>query len=227
MMDFSKMKWDIKHTPINKLLKTYPDLQIIFKEAVEIHPDTIEHSPLTPEEVMAFVVYTYHIKSPFAKETSIHKRRIEVLKELGFTIGNEKELRENTDLVQFIVGSNGFVNRLALHFCKLENSVDWIELCSLQEMLDDVYLTLKEETEGTDKKSAQEILKLKIEIRQKAQPFREQMRTISRELFSGDEEIINQVASHIILEKRKRLLVPEDIAKMPVSEVIAELKMRI
>lgn len=223
-MDFSKSKYNCQLSD-KDFLKTYPELLTIYSEVESMQ--TGGHEPLTKAQVIKFTCLSYHLHSPIARESSIHQRRKEALAFLGFPIITKQDFEDNKEIVSLITGSNTFVNRLAIHFCKFENNIDWAELCSLQDMLDDVYLTLKEETEGTDKKSAQEILKLKIEIRSKAQPLREQMRSISQQLFQNDTNLINYSAAHMVLEKRKRLLMPEDIAKYPVEEVVKELKERV
>jgi hypothetical protein len=199
-------------TNIKGLLDAYPDLKTIYREAVSMHPsnELPINDFLTADEIMAFVVHSYHLQSDLVrKEPSSHKRRQQALFTIGYTIKTAEDIEKNPALVELIVGRNDFVNRLALHFCKFENSIDWIELCSLQDIMDDVELTLRSESEGTDKKSAQEILKLKLEIREKATKTRAEMRNLAINLFSNDVRLLDYAASHMILEKRTRIISPE------------------
>jgi hypothetical protein len=128
---------------------------------------------------------------------------------IGYPMKTEDDLKKRHELIQFVTGTNDFVNRLALHYCKLQNNFDWMELCSLQDLLDDVDLTLKQESEGAGNKSANEMLKIKLDIREKSKKTRDEMRTISTVLFMNDSQLINYAASQMILEKRKPIITPE------------------
>ncbi len=194
----------------SEVFTTYPALETIYNEAVEIHKTAqtgvpCHAEPLTPQELMTFIVYVYHLHSPLVRENSIHKRRRQALER----VGHETNDKSSEALLHLIIGANEFVNRLALIFCKYENSVAWTELCSIQDILDDVFLTLKVESEGTEKKSANEMLKIKLEVNAKAEGLRTKMRQLSTELFIGDNALLNLSASQILLEERKKIITPE------------------
>ena len=208
MHDFSNLKYKLREVQAPDLFRVYPELEQIHYEAKLIH-GSAEHSPLSPQELMAFVVYAYDLKSPIVQVPSIHRRRAEALELVGYPMKTEDDLRKYRAYIQFVTGTNDFVNRLALQYCKLQNTFDWMELCSLQDLLDDVDLTLKQESEGTEKKSAQEILKLKLEIRDKSTKTRNEMKALATSLFLNDVNLISYAASQIILEKRKPIITPE------------------
>lgn len=192
-----------------EIFKKYPELKNVYDEAINIYTSVsdkeINHEPLSPQELMWFIVGVYHLKSALIRESSIHKRRRQALSQLGY------EIKQDSDkaLVSLVVGQSEFVNRLALIFCKYENSPAWIELCATQDILDDVFLTLKLESEGTDKKSANEMLKIKLEVNTKAEGLRLKMRQLSNELFVGDSALNNYSASQILLEERIKVITPE------------------
>lgn len=215
MADYSSMKWDVKSTPTNELFSTYPDIEIMYLEVNAMMQGTgikTIHTPLSPQEIMAFIIYAYHLRSPLVTAfPSIHKRRLEALRCVGYTPVSVQGQQPDKNLMDIIVGANDYVNRLALHFCKFENNYAWITLCREQDILDDVLLTLKQESDGTEKKSAQEILKIKLDIRQKAQDVESKIERLSQELFRDDHNLLNFAASHILLEKR-RMITPEDMA---------------
>lgn len=206
MQETGKLKWDLRNTPYDKVFDLYPELQKIYQEVVQMQSEPPQYEPLHAGQLMQFIVFSYDLNSPIAREASIYKRRAEALKMIGIPLATAGDVEKYR---AFIGGQNSFVNHLAIHFCKLQNSFDWIELCSLQDILDDVDRTLKEETEGTEKKSAQEILKLKLEIREKSQKLREEMRSIAQRLFFNDGELLNFSAAHSILEKRIAIISPE------------------
>ena len=196
-----------------EILKTYRELETIYNESVTIYKsiglNTVSHNPLDKESLMWFIVAVYHLQSPFVRESSIHKRRKQALEKLGYSVTTASD----KELLELVVGKNEFVNRLALIFCKYENSPAWIELCATQDILDDVFLTLKLESEGTDKKSANEMLKIKLEVNSKAEGLRQKMRSLSNELFAGDNSLNNLSASQILLEERIKIITPERFVK--------------
>lgn len=215
-----KMKWQLTGLPHNQIFATYPYLRVLYNEAVDLHADDISHRPLSPEQIMAFIVYTYHIRSPFVKDASMHKRRAQVLEHLGFQLG--KDVSE--EMAQLITMQNLFVNRLALHFCKNENNFKWIELIRKQEMLDDVWLVLKEETAGTEKKSAVEILSQKQKVDKQSKETVADIMQLSNELFAGDVDLVDYVSSQVIAEKRVALITPERVAAMSAADIKKQLQ---
>lgn len=150
----------------------------------------------------------------------MHKRRAQVLEHLGFQLG--KDVSE--EMAQLITMQNLFVNRLALHFCKNENNFKWIELIRKQEMLDDVWLVLKEETAGTEKKSAVEILSQKQKVDKQSKETVADIMQLSNELFAGDVDLVDYVSSQVIAEKRVALITPERVAAMSAADIKKQLQ---
>lgn len=206
------MNYDLSN--ISQLFKTYPVLEAIYNEAVELHEvaDKEAEHPLSKEELMGFIVLSYHVHSSLAKELSIHKKRQQALAEFGYVIKTEKDIQEHPELAALIVGRNEFVNRLGLHFAKQENLFDWIELCRLSDMLDDVYLALKEDA-GSGKLSVTELLLKKTKLESETEPIRLKIKQIAQSIFSGDDNLLNLTASHVILEKRIKIISPENFCK--------------
>ncbi len=210
MADFNSMKWKIKDLPITDLFKTFPDLLQLYNEVLEIMGDAEQpHEGLSKEQITALVVYTYHLQSPLVQqEASIHKRRFKALQLLGINIADV----ESDPNAKYIIGNNTFLNRLAIQLCKLEENFDWLELCRKTEILDDLYLTLKMEMGGTDKKSANDIMKIKLDIDAKAEHLKTTIRQLSHNIFRADDNLLNFVASQEIIEKRRPLITPERAA---------------
>ncbi len=217
------MIYDLKALDHKKnLFTTYPELERVYKDCMEICSVAelpTEHEPLTKEELMMLITYSYHLHSPIIKEISIHKRRQIALGMIGYELKTEKDFKDNPELFSFIIGKNEFVNRLALVFCKYENSYDWLEICRISELIDDSFLLLKEEAASKGSKSATEIQIKKFEMDKIADPYRQKIRQLSQNLFQNDNDLISFAASTLLLEKRKRLLVPEDIASLTKDEL--------
>ena len=211
MLDYSRLKYKLDQVKLPELLKVYPELEEIYYEAVSIHGTDVKHEPLRKTEVMAFIVLSYDINSPLAKEASIHKRRHQALGIIGYNLTSDKDFQEQKGAAKLISGDNLFINRLALHYCKLQNSFDWSELCTLQDSLDDVDYTLKSESVGAGNKSANEMLNIKLTIREKSKKTRDEMRAIASSLFRDDIHLLDYTASQMVLEKRKSLITPENI----------------
>jgi hypothetical protein len=209
--NFSSMKWDIRGIPLDTLFEKYNDLFQLYSETQSLLADGSPlHPGLSAEQVTALAVYTYHQGSPLISEASMHKRRLEALRLLSFIIIDAKDLQRHSELGPYIVGANPFVNHLAIRFCKFEpNSFEWTELCRKQDMLDDVFLTLKEEQMGTEKKSANEILKIKLEIELKAEGLQNRIRELAKSFFKGDTNLLSLISLNQILEQRKAILTPE------------------
>lgn len=210
------MKYDVKDLPHKQLFAKYPDLELIYSEAKELHDiagGEIEHSPLSREEVMIFIVYSYHLKSPIIKEMSIHKRRQQALGLLGYELNTREQIEQNSALADVIVGRNEFINRLSLHFCKFEQSFDWMELVRLQDMMDDVFLAMKESADGS-KKTAAELLVVKTNLEKNTELYRNKIRALAQQIFSNDENLINLAPVHVILQNRRdKIISPERYAK--------------
>lgn len=229
MLDFSKMRWNLREhpNPVNTLFSRYSDLEVLYNEVKIMHgdpnqffeglaePDGIAqkielHQGLTPQQLMAFIIYAYHIPSPISMEMSMHKRRGMALELIGFTdIKTREGFEKNKHLAQYIVGANNFVNRLALHFCKFENNFKWLELCRQLDLIDQVFMTHNEEMMGTEKKSAAEIMKLKLEVEGKMHDLRSRAYNLAGEIFNSDKSLLDYAAAHVILEKRKPIISPE------------------
>lgn len=214
------MKYDFKQmTHVNQLFLEYPILKTIYSEAVELHlasGESVEHAPLSNEQLMMFIVYSYWEHSEIAPTPSIHQRRQQALTLLGFELTTEEQMKDNRNLVAMIIGASEFNNRLALHFCKMHNNIDWIELCRLQDIVDDTFLALKEEAPESEKgkqMTATELLIKKVQLEEKMKPIRETMRQLAASIFSGDKDLLSMAASHLILEKRRRIITPEHYAQ--------------
>lgn len=210
MLDYTRLKYRLDEVNNKDLFTKYPELEEIYYEALIVHgKDNADHAPLNKKQLMSFVIYSYDINSPISREPSIHKRRHAALELLEFKLQTEQDFDKNKDLVQFIKGDNLFVNRLSIHYCKLQNSFDWSELCSLQDILDDVDYTLKSESAGAGNKSANEMLKIKLDIREKSKSTRNEMRVLANNIFAADVKMLDYVAAYQILEKRKAIITPE------------------
>lgn len=211
MMIFDSFKYDLRSIPIGKVFDKYPDLYQLYAETLAVvNSDKSPHDGLTAEQVVCLVVYAYHHTSPLVRQyASMHIRRKEALKLLSFTLENAEDLVKQEGILPYIIGANKFVNHLAIQFCKFEpNSHKWIELCRKQDMLDDVFLALKGDLDGNEKKTAAEILTIKMKLEQQAEGLQIRINQLASEIFSGDTELTPLAAAHSILEKRKPIISP-------------------
>lgn len=210
MADFSKMKWRIDLVPLNEqVMDKFDDLRVIYEEAVSLYLGKL-NVPLSADVIMRMVVYAYHIKSPYAIETNIHIRRQRALIEAGIKFTDAKP---SDDIVGVIMGINPFINYLALHFCKFENNMKWMTLCNKLDLLQDSILLMKEESGGTEKKSATDIFNVKLRNENLIDGIRGQIEQLSAQVFINDADLINYAYSARILEQRKRINTPERFAK--------------
>ena len=91
-------------------------------------------------------------------------------------------------------------------------------------MLDDVWLVLKEETAGTEKKSAVEILSQKQKVDKQSKETVADIMQLSNELFAGDVDLVDYVSSQVIAEKRVALITPERVAAMSAADIKKQLQ---
>ena len=71
------------------------------------------------------------------------------------------------------------------------------------------FFALKSDTEGTEKKSAAEMLSIKIKLEQQAEGIQQRINQLATEIFAGDNILTTIAAAHEIIEKRKPLTTPE------------------
>lgn len=213
-MEFSTLKYNLRGISLADLFKTYPELYSLYTESlaiVNVPKGENPHIALTAEQAVALVVYTYHQSSPLVRQyANMHLRRRESLKLLEFTLESAEDLINNPDIAQYITGANRFVNHMAIQFCKFEpNSSKWVELCRKQDMLDDVFLVLKEDQAGAGKKSAAEVLAVKMKLEEQGESLQVRINQLSTEIFAGDTGLTPLAAAHVIMEQRKPVISPE------------------
>lgn len=184
-LDFSKMKWAIHAVPVDKDVLTFiPELRYMFAE----HLNKIHDAGLNPNIIIRYIIYIYHEHSPFVfkiddilmrKKMAMQKAGAEITEEIQAVINNEVDA----------------VCHAAIQFAKFENNIRRMALMLQTEAY---YYWNMELVKGSSKVDVKKLRELRQEID-----------TLTLQLFKGDTEITNFVGSAKVLEDRA--IFPEDV----------------
>ena len=89
---------------------------------------------------------------------------------------------------------------LIFRFLRFENNIDWCELCALTELYFDYQKVISEETAGSDKKTAADIMDKKLAARTKSKGLKDEMNALSLSVFKADVSLMDYVGSSIVKE---------------------------
>lgn len=219
--DGLKMKWNVLSVPLEKsVLDVFPDLARIFDgmrdELLFSDPindwDKKETPELTPNQIVRYIVLVYHIKSPLIQyETDILWRKKRAMLLAGAEVNAKGFFSQWVN--QVIGNINSYSRSLVMRFLRFEDSIDWVELCSLTELYFDYQQVISEETVGTDKKSSADIMDKKLAARTKSKGLKDEMKALSVSLFRDDVDLMNYVGSTITKEDIRSRLTPESRVK--------------
>lgn len=227
--DFAEMKYPIRLIQEGKLFEKIPFLKSLLDETLEDCPAKKWKSYISEEQIMRYIIYVYHRKSPLAdrmgdivlrKKTALELVGVDLLK-----ADKNSEAKKFFSLL--IISHNDFVNRLSLNFLKFENNLKWTQLVRAMEAWEDVLYQLQQDAEGTDKKSSVEIAKIKADLYKNAQLYRQDIDRLSAELMQEDIALQNAISSHLMIQqKKRRLITPEDYAILSPEERAEEFANR-
>ena len=202
---WAKMKWAIHDLPKNKdVLNAYPDLNNIFSGIT----DWVGKYSLTEfDEFVRYLILVYHQKSPFAQNISdTIKRKVEVLVYLGIKPDAKGKFSDNIDRLIYVRDES--VAYITIQFIKYENDRMWAKYCVNCELYwRAMFLTMKEGE--SDKKGADEVLKVQLENKKKLSDVEREMEAQESVIFSDDKDVANYVPSYLEEEKKLKIF-PED-----------------
>lgn len=242
--DFAAMRYPINLIPDGQLFEKSPVLRSIYGstltsilEAIEMGTDKSDttyadmmkwEQYINREQLVRYIVYTYHRLSPFVQYADIAKRKKMVLEYVGINLKKADTIPAQKELFNSIILSHHqFTGHLSLNFLKFENNLKWTQLVRAMEAWEDALYQMQQDHDGTEKKSAVEIAKTKTELYKGAQLYKNDIDRLSAELMQEDLALANMVSSHLFIEKNKRRIVsPEDYAFMTPEERAEEFQQR-
>lgn len=229
--DFSEMKYAVYSTPDSKLFASIPILKDIYTDSLEYvsqskSPESLEKAMawqnyMTPEQLMKYIVYVYHRKSPLAERIAhIVTRKKTALELVGLNLPKLDKSEDAKPVIQsMIISHHELCNHLALNFLKFENNIKWMQLVRAMEAWEDALFQMQQESEGTKSKSAVDIAAVKTKLYQGAKQYQDDINRLAAELMQEDISLSNVISGHLFIEKnRKRLIVPEDYASLTPEE---------
>jgi len=223
------MRYPVHSIKLEDLLTEIPLLNDIFEETMMSYNDRDWMRFITAEQLMAYMVYVYHRKSPLADRIADIITRKKTALEL---VGIDLRAMDNNQLAKPIFSSivlshHEFANHLALNFLKFENNLKWMQLVRAMEAWEDALFQMQQESEGTKNKSAVDIAAVKTKLYQGAKQYQDDINRLSNELMQEDMALQNAMASHLFVEKRRRrLITPEDYASLSPEEREEEFRSR-
>lgn len=207
--DGKKMRWNVLIPKEESVLETYPDLAAIFED---MRDDLIGVEGMKVDEIVRYIALVYHIKSPLIqREENVLQRKKRAMLIIGKTVDAKGFFNEK--ILRVIANQNPATIDLIFRFLRFENNIDWCELCALTELYYDYQKVISEETIGSDKKTAADIMDKKLAARTKSKGLKDEMNALSLSVFKGDIDLMDYVGSTIIREDIKLRLTMESHAK--------------
>lgn len=125
--DFEKLLWNVSLYDLDR-----DDLSVVIPEIGKIEEFNFDIS-LPKNKVIAYIVYTYDLNSPFVKKyESISKRKKYAASEAGF---EHKDYKYAKDVEDMIDCDNVVINGMSLKYCQLQMNDEWTALCTYKEAL--------------------------------------------------------------------------------------------
>jgi len=207
--DGAKMKWNVLIPKKQSVLETYPDLAAIFEDMRE---QLISVDGMKSDEIVRYICLVYHLKSPLIqREENLMQRKKRAMQIVGMTIDAKGFFSQPINAI--IANQNLATIDLIFRFLRFENNIDWCELCALTELYYDYQKVISEETVGTDKKTAADIMDRKLAARTKSKGLKDEMNALSLSVFKGDIDLRDYVGSTIVREDIRLRLTPESRAR--------------
>ena len=194
--DGKQMKYNVLIPKDQSVLETYPDLAAIFEDMRE---QLISVDGMRADQVVRYIVLTYHLKSPLIqREENILQRKKRAMQIIGMT--TDKKGFFSQHIMTVIANKNQKTIDLIFRFLRFENNIDWCELCALTELYFDYQKVISEETAGSDKKTAADIMDKKLAARTKSKGLKDEMNALSLSVFKADVSLMDYVGSSIVKE---------------------------
>lgn len=205
---WAKCRWRIDTVPTSeKIYEHYPELADVFKPILKAYTEA--SAPLSDDQLIRYIVLTYHRFSPYAiNEQNIIKRKIEVCEYIW--------LDTNKPQIEAVIANkNRFVNNAAIYFLKQEGDMDWLEL---QQYLDAYFQIMEALTDGTTesekKTTPQDIAKVKLAIVKDMKEIKREIEVLSARVFRDDNDLLGHVERYKRSEEESFIILsPEDYVK--------------
>lgn len=223
--DGQAMKFNVFAIPLNEsIMDAFPSLKRIMDDLFmdlyfkgsdfdekDIEEEVVEPE-MTPDQILRYIILVYHMKSPLVQdEEDIMWRKKTAMKLCGIPTDDKGFFSPFINGV--IANRNPNSVNLIMRFLKFESNLDWVELCSLTELLYDYQRIISEESVGTKGKSSADVIDRKLAARTKTHGLRTEIKALSVTLFQGDIDLMNYVGSTVVKEDIRQRLTPESRAK--------------
>lgn len=197
--DFSAMRWNIKEVPDNvAVMVKFPELYQIFQE---YEKQSFEIPAMTTDQIVRYIIYVYHKRSPLVKKISdIFQRKYQALVYVGVRDFEKDYIKA------FYTNENQHVVNAIMLFLKFEADMDYMALT----MQTETYYNWNQAIASDSSKSAD--MKNNTTIFKTIRELREEIERLAEKVFHGDTNLVDFVAQQKVLSERKKIT-PEDNAK--------------
>lgn len=199
--DYLHLKWRVD-TPSDEesCIEKFPELRNIFQEYLSMTTDSLSN-----DQLIRFIVLCYDRRSPYVEKIdNIMERKVAVLNFLRIpTVGGTFP----DDIQSIIKSADSKTAKMVYQFCKFQDSLTYFALVTTVEAYIGMNERLGEEisTAKDSKDTAEVMIKLsKIE---------ERIDTLSDKLFKKDNAMKDFIGSVLVVEGRKKRLIPEDFGE--------------
>lgn len=115
--DFDKMLWHVHKLDLDRddVFEKIPDINYydVFKKEV----------PVPKNKVIAYIVYSYDMNSPFVRKyDNVNRRKRFAAKKAGL-VSKDGDIEDNVE--SMMSGDNIIINGMILGYCRIQNNDDW------------------------------------------------------------------------------------------------------
>ncbi len=198
--EFEKLKYRVDLVPLSEnCCDKIPDLKNIFLEYKGYKTPT-----LTNDLLVRFIVLTYDQKSPFVEKlNNIKERKVAVLNYLQI---QDKDGVFPEDIQDIVKSTDPTTARVVYQYCKFQYSLAYFAFVTTVE----TYISMNERL-GEDISSAKDT-KDTADILVKLDKVEERIEKLSDKLFKRDTDLKDFIGSVLVVEGRKKKILPEDWA---------------
>lgn len=198
--DFLSLKWRVDKVPSTKrVIDEIPELKNIFLEFLKYETES-----LTTDNLIRFVILCYDRTSPFVeKKDNIVERKVDVLNYIGV-----KDVKGQfpPDIQKILKSTDSKTAKMVYHYCKMQDSLTYFALVATVE----TYISMNERL-GEEMSSAKDS-KDTVDVMIKLDKIEERIDKLSDKLFKRDKDMKDFIGSVLVIEGRKKKILPEDYA---------------
>jgi len=204
--DGEKMRWNILGVPKDEsVLNAFPDLARMFED---MKPTIKQVVGLTPDQVIRYIVYVYHTKSPLVNgEENVLARKKAAMLLCGAKVDNKGFFSEQVNAI--IANKSLPVIDLKMRFLRFENNIIWLQLCNASELWLEHQKIISSAISDDGKKTPDELMKVRLSTQKDSEVLEQKLEKLADKLFIGDIDLLNYVGSTVVREDIKARLTPE------------------